>query len=276
MSPSQKSVLWCPTPQLVSLEELAREVARLQGQPAGKEVDSETSEENGPLHVPKSARVVSGRTTPPFAHAGRSPDVSSYSEKHAFRLVGNVEVNDVRHAYSNGCFVQGVLHHHGSQLLAAVMHRWPSFSRFGSRKLPRFHQYLMKLRQLTRRNYSTAHPSQTSPCGSVHPFLAGGASGVEKGFRPTACAATPVLVGRDRSFRDWSAYHDEGLRWVGPRETALASLSQQAPGHVPNASQWGQHIDLSPAPTPRQAKTLTQRPEVLLTRQLQVHQLTSG
>ena len=40
-------------------------------------------------------------------------------------------------AYSNGCFVQGVQHHSGSQLLAAVMDRWPSFSRFGSNKLPR-------------------------------------------------------------------------------------------------------------------------------------------
>ena len=39
--------------------ELAREVAG--GQPAGKEEDSKTSGENGPLPVPKSARVVSGR-----------------------------------------------------------------------------------------------------------------------------------------------------------------------------------------------------------------------
>ena len=44
-----------------SLEELAREVARAQGQPAGKEEDSETCDESGPLPVPSSARVVSGR-----------------------------------------------------------------------------------------------------------------------------------------------------------------------------------------------------------------------
>ena len=42
-----------------SLEELAREVARVQGQPAGREEDSETSDESGPLLVPNSARVVS-------------------------------------------------------------------------------------------------------------------------------------------------------------------------------------------------------------------------
>ena len=30
----------------------------------------------------------------------------------------------------------------------------------------------------------------------------------------------------------------KGPRWVGPCETAVASLSQQAPGHLPNMSQW--------------------------------------
>ena len=43
------------------LEELAREVARVQGQAAGKEEDSVSSDESGPLPVPKSTRVVSGR-----------------------------------------------------------------------------------------------------------------------------------------------------------------------------------------------------------------------
>ena len=43
------------------LEDLAREVARVQGQSAGQEEDSETSDENGLLLVPKSARVVSRR-----------------------------------------------------------------------------------------------------------------------------------------------------------------------------------------------------------------------
>ena len=70
VSPCQRSVLQCPPPKLVSrrknvavsksLEELTREVPQVQGQPAGKEEDSETSDENGPLPVPKSARVVSG------------------------------------------------------------------------------------------------------------------------------------------------------------------------------------------------------------------------
>ena len=43
------------------LVKLARDVARVQGQPAGKEEDSETSDENVSLLVPKFARAMSGR-----------------------------------------------------------------------------------------------------------------------------------------------------------------------------------------------------------------------
>ena len=43
------------------LEELTRKVARVEGQTAGKEEESETSDENGPVHVAKPAQVVSGR-----------------------------------------------------------------------------------------------------------------------------------------------------------------------------------------------------------------------
>ena len=49
-----------------SLEELARVVARVQGQLAGKDKDSETIDESGPLLVPKSARVVSQRRNHPL------------------------------------------------------------------------------------------------------------------------------------------------------------------------------------------------------------------
>ena len=44
-----------------SLVVLASDVAQVEGQLAGKEEDSETSDESGPLPVPKSARAVSGR-----------------------------------------------------------------------------------------------------------------------------------------------------------------------------------------------------------------------
>ena len=66
-APCQGSMVRCPTPKLVfclnnvalskTLEKLAREGSRVQGQPADKVEDSETSDE--PLLVPNSARVVS-------------------------------------------------------------------------------------------------------------------------------------------------------------------------------------------------------------------------
>ena len=62
-----------------------------------------------------------------------------FVHKRTILLVADVEIDGALVAYSNDCFLQGVQHHHGSQLLAPVMGRWPSFSRFGSRKLARFH-----------------------------------------------------------------------------------------------------------------------------------------
>ena len=63
----------------------------------------------------------------------------------------------------------------------------------------------------------------TSPYGSVHPHLAVDVhspvrvSGIEKeGYCPTAGATSPILVGRDRSFRNWSVYPDRCPRLVGP------------------------------------------------------------
>ena len=46
-------------------------------------------------------------------------------------LVEDIEIDGALFAYSNDWFVQGVQHHHGSQLLAAVMDRWPSNGRVG-------------------------------------------------------------------------------------------------------------------------------------------------
>ena len=82
-----------------------------------------------------------------------------------------------------------------------------------------------------RKHCSTAHPPPSSPYGSVHLHFARDvhasvtASDIEKeGSCPTACATFPILVGRDRSVRNWSIYQDRSPRWVGP--------------HVPNTSQW--------------------------------------
>ena len=82
------------------------------------------------------------------------------------------------------------------------------------------------------RHFNTTHPSQASPSVSVHPRLAGGvlasvrASGIERdGSCRTTCATS----------------QDRGPHGVGPHGRALVSVSQQAPDHVPNASQCSQH-----------------------------------
>ena len=49
----------------------------------------------------------------------------------------------------NDCFLHRVQYRHISQYLIVKMDRWPSFVRFGSRTLQRFHRYLKEWRQLT-------------------------------------------------------------------------------------------------------------------------------
>ena len=139
-----------------------------QGQAAGKEQDSD---ENVPLAVPRSARVVSGRQHHRLRmlvdhlvyRGGRSEEslverkavrtlparrnhqtalgtFLKFVKERALPLVEDVEIHRALVAYSDDCIDHGVQRHHGSQLLAAVMDRWPSFSRIGSRRLPRFHR----------------------------------------------------------------------------------------------------------------------------------------
>ena len=48
----------------------------------------------------------------------------------------DVEVNDAQVVYPTDCMVLEIQHRHGSQLLAGVMDRWLSNSRFGSNRLP--------------------------------------------------------------------------------------------------------------------------------------------
>ena len=67
--------------------------------------------------------------------------------------------------------------------------------------------------------------------GNVHASVR--ASGIEnEGSCPTACATSPVLVCRGRSFRNWSMHQDRSPRWVGPHGPALASMGQRAPVEV--------------------------------------------
>ena len=150
-----------------SLEE--REVARAQGQPAGKEEGSESSDESGPLPLPKYARVVPGcrlhRLRIPICHMTcrdgkleklllKQPAVRTFAARRVYQtavrtflkyrkeytlpLVGDVEIIGALVVHSTNCFALRILHHHGSQFRAAVMDRRPSFSRSGSSKLLSF------------------------------------------------------------------------------------------------------------------------------------------
>ena len=233
-----------------------REVARIHGQPAGKEEDRDTRDESGPLPVPNSVRVVSGcrhhclRMLIDHLMYGDGELEDLHLERRAgetlaalrmyqtavgtflkcvldsgLPLVGDVEIDGALVAYSKTYFAQQILHHHGSQLRAAVMNRWPSVSQSGSRKLPTFHQCLKEWCQLT--PVRTQHqlgkellhrsPFSNISAWQCSPHLTGDAhspvrpSGAEKdGSCLTACDIAPMLVGGDRSFRSWSVYQDKG------------------------------------------------------------------
>ena len=83
------------------------------------------------------------------------------------------------------------------------------------------------------RHCSTTHFYQSSPCGSVHAHFAGDvhacirAPGTEKEGCPTAGAISPMLVCRDRSFRNWSVYQDRGPRRVGPGSSSSCPGSRR-------------------------------------------------
>ena len=91
--------------------------------------------------MPKSARVVPGRRChrlrrgvaeakkavgSPTARRNHQTALGTFltfGKDRTLHLVEDVEVDGALVAYSNDCFVQGVQHHHGSQLRAAVMDR---------------------------------------------------------------------------------------------------------------------------------------------------------
>ena len=243
-----------------SLVDLAREVAREQGQPAGKEEDSETSDENGPLPVPKSARVVSGRrhhrlrmlvdllvyrdrieiVAPGAKSCGdtRSATGSSNRSRNVPQICKGARVPFLRRCRSRRC-PGGVF----ERLLCPGITASPLFTASCSRdgslaviqplwaqqtvEVPSFFEGVATAQTCAHpmssaharmgRHCNITHPSQPSSHDCVHPHFAGNAdasvraSGIEKeGFCPTACATSPMLVGRNRSLRNWSVHQDRG------------------------------------------------------------------
>ena len=172
----------------------------------------------------------------------RSGTVLKCVKKNVLHLVENVEIDGTLVANSRYCFAQGIPHHHGLQLLSAEMDRWQLFSRSCSSKLQRFHRWFERVVTAhagayptsnagtgPERHCVTAHPSRTSPYDTVHlPFAYDvhapvRVSGIEEERScPTASATSPLLVGRNRSFQNWSVYQDKSPRWVGPHGPGLA------------------------------------------------------
>ena len=87
----------------------------------------------------------------------------------ALHLVEDIEANDAQLAYQNDCFVLGAQHHHGLQLLAAVMDRWPSLRRFGSSKLHRNHAHVAVFTLILRKTYML--PQKKGLVPSLVPLL---------------------------------------------------------------------------------------------------------
>ena len=142
VSPCRRSVIRCPTPKVLSclknvavsqsLEELAREFARVQGQPAGREEDSETSDENGPSTCAEVRMGSVWTTTPPFAHSGRSFHVSRWK---VGRIAPGAEsCEDSRSTFAASCCRDGSL--------AVIQPLWV-------KKTSEFHRCLKVWRQLT-------------------------------------------------------------------------------------------------------------------------------
>ena len=161
VSPCQKTAVRCPTPAVAarlksvtnskSLQKQARVVSCARSRPAAvKEEDSETGDENGPSPVPKSARVISGRrhhrlpilVDHLMCRYGELEELESLLKRRAVGALAARRSHQTALGKFLKCFVLGVHHHHGSQLVAAVKDRWPSFSRFGSSKLPWNHLHV--------------------------------------------------------------------------------------------------------------------------------------
>ena len=187
--------------------------------PFGKEEDSETSCERVLLLVPQSTRLVSGRRLHWLRmlvdHLMSRREVGRFALRE--KSCGNRPILALP-------ILQPLLSPKSSAtpLLAVVMDRWPSFSRFGSRKLARCHRCLNGWRSLTPartrraiqacaclgRHRSTAHTSK-SHVGFPHVSIGG--SGTEKNSWLVAIAAFETGVSTKTGVRDGIGLHGPAL-----------------------------------------------------------------
>ena len=174
-------------------------------------------------------------------------------------LVEDIKIDGALVAYSKKIALpRESMHHHGSQLLAVVMDRWPSCRRSGSRELPKFHRSLKEWWQFTPARIRRAPPAPVwEGIAAQVTFLKHHTMAVfivilllthirpselqalrKKDLVPPLALLLPCWSPVDRSFRNWSVCQDQELR-DGPvlvNQRWLRSVNK--PHRVPNTSQW--------------------------------------
>ena len=159
----------------------------------------------------------------------------------ALHLDEDVEINDARVVYPNNCFVLEVQHHHGSQLLAAVIQ-------------PTWVQQTVG--ELSSSDIVFLHFAK-----SVHALV--GVAGIEsEGSCSIACATSPMMFHRDRSFRNGrscqnrNSLHGPALFSTGSRSSCpafrLSVLTRFRTRH--NGAQTRSVTPLSPMSAPKQIR----------------------
>ena len=223
--------------------ELAREVARVQGQSAGKEEDSDTSHENEPLFVPKSAQVVSGRryhrlrnlVEHPTCRDGRLEE--SLIRKAVSSLAARRSHQTALGKFSN-CAEKHVSpgrRHRSQRCPSCVSERLLCV---GSSTSPCFTASCCRDVSLAVTQQLRVQPLawESSSCGSANPLSAGSVyirpstflEMKKKDLGPSLVPFLPCESVRDHSLRNESIYQDRSPRWVGLRGPKLVSMRQQA------------------------------------------------
>ena len=86
----------------------------------------------------------------------------TFVAKRSLPILEDTQIDTALTIYSNAQYMFGVLHHRGNTLTAAIMHRYPRYSRHEGGKLPRFHRCLRGWKLLTPRRTRKAFPLNVS------------------------------------------------------------------------------------------------------------------
>ena len=185
-----------------------------------------------------------------------------FVQKSTLPLVENVEIDGALVAHSNACSAQGVQHHNGSQLLAAVMYRWPPFSSCGSSILPRNYPHMAVFILFLRVTHMRPSELLTLKKKALVPPLV-----QLLPWWSIVIAVSDIGVSTKTEVHDGSVLMDHALASMGQQALALAEVWEsvgenlefqshcrseivqdgnrrfgtQRHAHVSNTSQWSQH-----------------------------------